>query len=80
MPAYRAAGNISIRGEAMKAGDFSIIEQLDAEDKEKLLYFAKLLLGQSKYKKLREEIEQRRAEIREGEVLTHEEIWSELDV
>ena len=64
----------------MKTSDLSIIEQLDSEDKEKLLYFAKLLLGQSKYKKLREEIERRRAEIREGKVLSHEEIWAELDV
>ncbi len=51
------------------------IEILDEKDKEKLLKFAKELYKQKKYKKLREEIESRRKEIRQGNVLTHEEIW-----
>ena len=53
----------------------SILEVLDKKDKEKLLKFAKELYNQKKYKKLREEIENRRKEIYKGEVLNHEEVW-----
>jgi len=51
------------------------LEKLDKKDREKLLKLAKLLYEQKKYKKLREEVEERRKEIIKGEVLSHEEIW-----
>ncbi len=51
------------------------LENLDKKDREKLLKFAKELYKQKKYKKLRKEIEERRQEILEGKVLSHEEIW-----
>ena len=51
------------------------LEKLDKKDREKLLKLAKLLYEQKKYKKLREEVEERRKEIIEGEVLSHEEVW-----
>ena len=44
----------------------------------RLLYFAKLLLKQEKYKKLKEEIEDRKKEIERGEIFTHDEIWNKL--
>ena len=39
-----------------------------------------LLASQTKYRKLAEELEERRKEIREGNVLSHKEIWKEQDV
>ncbi len=60
--------------------DMRIFEKLDAEDREKVEYFLELLIEQSKYRKLRAELSERREEIRKGEVLTHEEIWSRLGV
>jgi len=51
------------------------LENLDKKDREKLLKFAKELYKQKKYKNLRKEIEERRQEILEGKVLSHEEIW-----
>jgi len=58
----------------------NILTKLDVEDKEKIIYFANLLLKQKKYQKLREEIEERKKEIERGEVFTHEEIWEKLNV
>ena len=58
----------------------NILTKLEAEDKEKIIYFAKLLLKQKKYQKLRKEIEERKKEIERGEVFTHEEIWKKLNV
>ena len=60
--------------------DLNILTKLDAEDREKIVYFANLLLKQKKYQKLREEIEERKKEIERGEVFTHEEIWEKLNV
>ena len=54
--------------------------QLDKDDQEKIQYFIQLLLRQSKYEKLKGEIAQRREEIAKGEVLTHKEIWDEVNV
>jgi len=58
----------------------NILEKLDKEDQEKIAYFLDLLLKQTKYKKLRAEISSKREEIKKGNVLTHDEIWDELDV
>ena len=60
--------------------NLDILDKLDSEDREKVSYFIRLLGSQTKYKKLAEELEERRKEIREGKVLSHEEIWKELDV
>ena len=57
-----------------------ILKNLDPEDKEKILYFAKILLKQEKYQKLRKEIEERKKEIEKREIFTHEEIWKKLNV
>ena len=56
----------------------NILTKLDAEDREKIMYFANLLLKQKKYQKLREEIEEREKEIERGEIFTHEEIWEKI--
>ena len=58
----------------------NILTKLDAEDREKIMYFANLLLKHKKYQKLREEIEKREKEIERGEIFTHEEIWEKLNV
>ena len=60
----------------MNATNMKIFEQLDQEDQEKVHYFLKLLIEQSKYRKTKAEVLERRSEIQKGEVLTHEEIWS----
>ena len=60
--------------------NIEIFKKLDRTDQEKLLYFAKLLLKQEKYRKLKEEIEDRKKEIERGEIFTHDEIWNKLDV
>ena len=57
-----------------------VLEKLDRTDQEKINYFFKLLLNQSKYKKLKDELAERREEIKKGDVLDHEEIWNEIDV
>ena len=63
-----------------KMEGLNILTKLDAEDREKIMYFANLLLKQKKYQKLREEIEEREKEIERGEIFTHEEIWEKLNV
>jgi len=60
--------------------ELRIIEKLDNSDQEKIRYFLRLLISKDKYKKLRQEIEERRKEIVKGEVLTHNEIWQQLNV
>ncbi len=57
----------------------NILTKLDAKDREKIIYFANLLLKQKKYQKLRKEIEERKKEIERGEIFTHEEIWEKLN-
>ncbi len=57
-----------------------LLQHLDKQDQEKVLYFAELLLKQSKYQLLKEEIDSRRNEIKQGQVLSHNEIWNELNV
>ncbi|WP_161847706.1 hypothetical protein [Athalassotoga saccharophila] len=51
------------------------IDKLDDEDKEKLSFFVEELLKNEKYKKLREEIEDRREEIKTGHILSHKDFW-----
>ena len=51
---------------------------LDNEDKNKILEFINILIKQSKYNKLRKEIELRRAEVQTGQILSHEEIWQDI--
>ena len=60
--------------------NLDILSKLDPKDKEKIIYFAKILLRQEKYQKLKKEIEERKREIEKGEILTHEEIWNKLNV
>jgi len=64
----------------MYSTNLRLIEKLDAEDQKKAAYFLKLLLDQSKYRKTKLEVRERREEVQRGETLTHEEIWSQLDV
>ncbi len=54
-----------------------IISLLDDKDKKKISEFARVLLRRKKYNKLRKEIDARRAEIKNGEVLSHEELWAD---
>ncbi len=58
----------------------TLIDKLDHEDREKVSYFVKLLMRQSKYRRLQEEVSERRQEIKRGDTLTHKEIWEELNV
>jgi len=60
--------------------EFNMLERLDDDDKYKIKYFIQLLMQQAKYNKLKEEIRSRREEIAQGETLTHDEIWTHLDV
>lgn len=64
----------------MSQTEIKLLEKLDKSDKEKVNYFLKLLLNQSKYNKIRKEIEERRKEIKQGDVLSHDDIWNELNV
>jgi len=57
-----------------------MIEQLDDDDRYKIKYFIQLLMRQEKYNKLIEEIRSRKKEIAQGEILTHDDIWTHLDV
>ena len=57
-----------------------MIEQLDDDDRYKIKYFIQLLVRQEKYNKLIEEIRSRKKEIAQGEILTHDDIWTHLDV
>ncbi len=52
-----------------------ILSKLKPEDKEKIVFFSRILLRQEKYQKLKRKIEEREKEIREGETFTHDEIW-----
>ncbi len=60
--------------------EIEVIEKLDKEDREKIAYFTELLLQKSKYHTLKREIEKRREEIKNSDVLMHEEIWNKMNV
>ena len=47
----------------------NILTKLDAKDREKIIYFANLLLKQKKYQKLKEEIEERKRKLKEEKFL-----------
>ncbi len=64
----------------MYSANLRLFEKLDTEDQKKAEYFLKLLLEQSKYRKTKAELMERREEVRRGEILTHDEIWSQVDV
>lgn len=64
----------------MAVSAMNIIEKLDQEDKDKVSYFLRLLLNQSKYQTLKKEIALRREEIQHSETLTHEAIWDHMNV
>ncbi len=64
----------------MTVTNMKIFEKLDQEDQEKVNYFLKLLIEQSKYRKTKAEVLERRSEVQKGKVLTHEEIWSRMNV
>ncbi len=59
---------------------WELLNSLDKSDQEKVLYFMRLLLKKEKYESLKREIQQRREEVAQGEVLSHEEIWDRSDV
>lgn len=56
-----------------------VIEKLDQEDKEKIAYFVNLLLQQTKYHHLKKKVEGRRKEIKQGQTLTHNQIWNQMN-
>jgi hypothetical protein len=64
----------------MAVSEAGIMERLDQNDQEKVSYFIRLLLNQSKYQALKKEIAERRKEIQTGKTLSHEEIWEQLNV
>lgn len=53
-----------------------IISLLDDKDRGKLYEFANMLIRREKYDHLRKEINARRAEIQNGEILSHDELWA----
>ncbi len=60
--------------------EIDVIDQLDEDDKRKIAYFVDILIRQSKYRHLRDEIKKRRQEVKKGAVLRHDELWKQLDV
>ena len=64
----------------MLADKLDVLEKLNNEDKEKINYFIDLILSKEKYKMLKVEIEKRREEIKNNNILSHDEIWQELNV
>ncbi len=67
-------------GEIKSILEKDLIDKLEKEDKEKLAYFLDILIQESKYQHLKKEIEDRREEIRKGSVLSHDEIWKQMNV
>ena len=64
----------------MLADKLDVLEKLNNEDKEKINYFISLILSKEKYKKLKLEIDARRQEIKNNNILSHDEIWQKLNV
>ena len=64
----------------MLADKLDVLEKLNNEDKEKINYFIDLILSKEKYKMLKVEIEKRREEIKNNNILSNDEIWQELNV
>ncbi len=57
-----------------------IINHLQREDQEKIFYFINLLLEKNEYKQLAKEISQRRNEIKNNKIISHNDIWNDMDV
>lgn len=55
-----------------------VVSLLNDEDQKNLLEFANILFKKGKYSTLRKEIENRRSEIKNGDILSHEEIWQDI--
>jgi nickel-dependent lactate racemase len=55
----------------------NIINELDEKDKNKLFFFAEMLFKHSKYEKLRDEIGQRRKEVKEKNIISHKDFWQD---
>ncbi|MBC2716534.1 MAG: hypothetical protein HF978_14610 [Desulfobacteraceae bacterium] len=62
----------------MATQKINIINYLDEKDKSKILFFAEVLFKHSKYEKLRTELEVRRKEIRESNIISHENFWQDF--
>ena len=60
----------------MSTLSINLINNLQKEDQMKISYFVNLLLKKDKYKGLKKEIALRKKEVKKGDVLTHEKIWS----
>ncbi len=65
IPKPRAEGAIQMKD------IMDVIAVLDEGDRQKLSEFAHILMRQKKYEELRKEVEARRTEIRNGEILSH---------
>jgi hypothetical protein len=59
----------------MEVNKNNLINYLDEKDKNKLFFFAELLLKHTKYQKLRDEIADRRKEIKANHTISHKEFW-----
>ncbi len=57
-----------------------IIENLETADKEKVVYFVNLLLEQKKYQSLKKELNERREQIKQGDSLSHNDFWKDVNV
>ena len=60
--------------------NMNTINLLEEDDKQKISYLASLLLKKEKYNHLKNELFERKNEIKKNQTLSHNEIWSELDV
>jgi hypothetical protein len=66
------------RKDPMEVNKNNIINYLDEKDKNKLFFFAELLLKHTKYQKLRDEIADRRKEIKTNQIISHKDFWRDL--
>jgi hypothetical protein len=62
----------------MPSNKNNIISKLDEKDKGKIFFFAEVLFKHSKYEKLRDEIGQRREEIKGNNIISHKDFWQDL--
>ena len=76
----KSAPNVEEALNIMYSINLRLFKKLDEEDQEKVAYFLKLLIDQAKYRKTKAELMERRREVENGEVLTHEEIWKQLNI
>ncbi|MFZ2631286.1 MAG: hypothetical protein WA081_01045 [Desulfosalsimonadaceae bacterium] len=62
----------------MEINKNQIINHLDEKDRNKLFFFAEVLFNHSKYQNLRDEIGWRRKEIKENNIISHQDFWRDL--